>query len=134
MIRSLILSATAAAAAILPSASGVATADPTTGGPCSYTLTPPHVVSVSGTDMVTATLTPAACDRANVYLTVACIQIEGGDGPGQCAQNNGPLVAQVFFAPRKPGATYIATGRGCANTDNPPQPQCQPVGPFTAQL
>ena len=66
--------------------------------------------------------------------TVACVQLQGSDGPGQCAQQNGILTAQVFYQPYRPGATYVATGRGCANTGNPPQPVCQPVGPLTATL
>jgi hypothetical protein len=110
----------------------VAGAQPT--GACSYMLSPPHVVQVSGTDVVTATISPAGCDQANVYLSVACLQEQGSQGPGKCEQNNGPLVAQVYFAPYVPGATYVATGRGCASVGNPPQPQCQPLGPFTATL
>jgi hypothetical protein len=113
---------------------GFAAADPTPAAPCDYTLTAPHVVRVSGTDMVTASISPAACARANVYLSVACVQVQGSQEAARCEQNNGPLVAQVFFAPYQPGATYVSTGRGCATTGNPPQPVCQPVGPFTATL
>lgn len=112
---------------------GVAGAEPTA-PPCAYTLSPPHVVAVSGTDMVTASISPAGCNQSNPYLSVACIQLQGSEGPGICEQNNGPLTAQVFYAPYQPGATYVATGRGCASTGNPPQPVCQPVGPFTATL
>ena len=72
--------------------------------------------------------------RSVAYLTVACVQLQGSDGPGQCQQQNGILTAQVFYQPYRPGATYIATGRGCANTGNPPQPVCQPLGPLTATL
>jgi hypothetical protein len=102
--------------------------------PCSYTLSPPQVVELSGTNAVTATLSPAGCDRSVAYLTVACVQLQGSDGPGQCAQQSGVLPAQVFYQPYRPGATYIATGRGCATTGNPPQPVCQPMGPLTAAL
>jgi hypothetical protein len=84
--------------------------------------------------VVTATLSPAGCDRSVAYLTVACVQLQGSDGPGQCAQQNGILTAQVFYQPYQPGATYIATGRGCATTGNPPQPVCQPMGPVTTTL
>ena len=91
-------------------------------------------MQLSGTNAVTATLSPAACDRSVAYLTVACVQLQGSDGPGQCQQQNGILTAQVFYQPYRPGATYIATGRGCANTGNPPQPVCQPMGPLTATL
>ena len=102
--------------------------------PCSYRLSPPQVVQLSGTNAVTATLSPAACDRSVAYLTVACGQLQGSDGPGQFQQQNGILTAQVFYQPYRPGATYIATGTGCANTGNPRQPVCQPMGPLTATL
>jgi hypothetical protein len=101
---------------------------------CSYRLSPPQVVQLSGTNAVTATLSPAACDRSVAYLTVACVQLQGSDGPGQFQQQNGILTAQVFYQPYRPGATYIATGTGCANTGNPRQPVCQPMGPLTATL
>lgn len=88
---------------------------------CSYTLAGPQVVQLSGTNVVTATLSPAACDRSVAYQAVACVQMQGDDGPGQCAQQNGILMAQVFYQPYRPGATYVATGRGCASTGNPPR-------------
>jgi hypothetical protein len=122
----------AAVALPLSATAGVATAEPTS--PCEYTLSPPQVVKLSGSDAVTVTVAPAACDRANVYLSVACLQIQGGDGPVRCEQNNGPLIAQVYLTPYRPGATYIATGRGCASKGNPPQPSCQVLGPLTATL
>jgi hypothetical protein len=102
--------------------------------PCSYTLSPPQVVQLSGTNVVTATLSPAGCDRSTPYLSVACVQMQGSDGPGQCAQGQGILPAQVYYQPYRPRATYVSTGRGCANTGNPPQPVCQPTGPLTATL
>ena len=101
---------------------------------CSYTLAGPQVVQLSGTNVVTATLSPAACDRSVPYQAVACVQMQGDEGPGQCAQQNGILMAQVFYQPYRPGATYIATGRGCANTGNPPRAVCQSKGPITATL
>jgi len=131
MLRSLTLTL-AAVALPLAGTTGVATAEPAS--PCAYNLSPPQVVQLSGTDVVTATLSPAACDQSNVFLSVACLQIQGGAGPGRCEQNNGPLVAQVYYAPYKPGATYVSTGRGCASKGNPPQSFCQPVGPLTATL
>lgn len=109
-------------------------AQPAAGPLCDYTLTEPHVVQVSGTSMVTASISPAGCHEANAYLSVACLQVQGSQESARCEQNNGPLVAQVFYAPYRPGATYVSTGRGCATTGNPPQPVCQPVGPFTATL
>lgn len=131
MIRS--LSLLAAVALPFAGTQGVAGAEPTP-PPCTYALSPPQVVQVSGTSMVTATLSPAACDRSNVYLSVACIQLQGSDGPGRCEQNNGILTVKVYYAPYRAGATYVSTGRGCALTGNPPQPVCQPVGPFSARL
>ena len=131
MIRSLILLTAAVGLAVAGTVPAEAEPAPP---PCSYTLSGPHVVQLSGTDAVTATLSPAGCDRSVAYMTVACVQLQGSDGPGQCAQQNGILTAQVFYQPYRPGATYIATGRGCANTGNPPQPVCQPIGPFTATL
>lgn len=131
MIRSLILLTAAVGLAVAGTVPAEAEPAPP---PCSYTLSGPHVVQLSGTNAVTATLSPAGCDRSVAYMTVACVQLQGSDGPGQCAQQNGILTAQVFYQPYRPGATYIATGRGCANTGNPPQQVCQPMGPFTATL
>ncbi|ULE32370.1 hypothetical protein [Mycobacterium sp. IDR2000157661] len=130
MIRSLAIGAAAAALACA-SATVVAGAEPAARG-CTYSMSPPHVVSVSGTQMVTVTMSPAACDDANPFSTVACVQLEGGSGPGKCAQGNGTLPAQVYLSPFQPGATYIATGRGCASTGNPPESVCAPTGPVTA--
>jgi len=123
----------AAAASLLGSTVAVAGAQ---GEPaaCEYVLTAPSVVNVSGTDMVTATLTTGACDGAVTYRTVVCIQMAGSDTAGECAQGKGILPAQVFFQPHRPGATYTATGRGCASRGNPPQPSCQASGPMTATL
>ena len=102
--------------------------------PCNYELSPPSVVNVSGTDVVTATFSPRACDGAVAFQTVACLQMEGTSGPGQCAQNTGILPARVFFQPYRPGTTYTSTGRGCAAKGNPPQKFCQESGPVSATL
>lgn len=132
MIRSLIVLPAAAALALAGTAA-VAGASPSP-PPCSYTLSPPQVVQLSGTNVVTATLTQAACDQSDSYLVVACVQLQGSDGPGQCAQGEGIRPAQVFYQPYRPGATYISTGRGCSSKGNPPQPVCSPKGPVTATL
>ena len=132
MIRSL-MALTAAAALSFAGTAAVARAEPSP-PPCSYTLSPPQVVPLSGTSVVTATLTPAACDQSDSYLLVACVQLQGSDGPGQCAQGQGILPAQVYYQPYRPGATYTSTGRGCSLKGNPPQPVCSPTGPFTATL
>jgi hypothetical protein len=114
-------------------AAGVAGAEP---GPqaCSYTLSPPHVVHMSGVSVVTATLSPAGCDRSEPFLSVACVQLHGSDGPGQCAQAEGLVPAQVYYQPYRPGATYVSTGRGCASTGNPPSSSCEPMGPYIGTL
>jgi hypothetical protein len=133
MIRSLMVLATAVGLTLVGPA-GLAGAEPSSPQACAYTLSPPQVVQVSGTDVVTATLTPAACNRSQAYLLVACIQLEGSDGPGQCAQSGGTVPVQVYYQPYRPGAVYISTGRGCASTGNPPTPVCLAAGPYTATL
>jgi hypothetical protein len=130
MIRSLTYLIAAATLPLASTAIAVAEPPPT----CTYNLSPPQVVDVSGTRMVTATISPGACERSNVYLSVACLQMQGSPGPPKCQSSNGVLPAQVFYAPHEPGATYVSTGRGCANTGNPPQPVCTPVGPLTATV
>lgn len=122
------------AAATLPVAATTAIAVAEPPPTCTFNLTPPQVVSISGTEMVTATVSPGACQRSVAYLSVACLQLEGSPEAPKCQQNNGVLAAQVFYAPYRPGATYVSTGRGCANTGNPPQPVCTPVGPVTATI
>lgn len=132
MIRWPMMLAAAAAVTFTGTAgAGTAAANPP---PCSYTLSPPQLAELSGTKVVTATLAPAGCDRSVAYLSVACVQLQGSDGPGQCAQGQGILSAQVYYQPYRPGATYISTGRGCALTGNPPRPVCQPDGPIIATL
>lgn len=124
---------TAVVALAISGSAAVARAEPDPAS-CAYTLSPPQVAQLSGTDVVTATLSPSACDLSETYLSVACVQLQGSDGPEQCAQAVGILPAQVFYQPYRPGATYIATGRGCANKGNPPQPLCDSAGPLTATL
>lgn len=103
--------------------------------PCSFTLTPPHVVQVSGRDMVTTTVAPAACAvAAEPTLSVACIQMQGSQTAEQCEYKEGTQTAQVYYAPYRAGTTYTATGRGCASTGNPPKSICQTTGPLTATL
>ncbi|ANI40190.1 hypothetical protein MYVA_3040 [Mycolicibacterium vaccae 95051] len=124
----------AATASLLGSTTAVAAAQPAPPAACDYELSAPTVVNVSGTDMVTATVTTRGCDGATTYSTTACLQMQGDGGPGLCAQGPGIVPAQVFFQPYRPGSTYIATGRGCATKGNPPQKYCQESGPRTATL
>jgi hypothetical protein len=132
MIRSLLVPAVAVALACAP-VSAVAGAE-SDAAPCAYRLSAPAVVTVSGTEMVTVTVAPGACDGATPYQSVACVQVQGNPGPGKCEQGNGTLMAQVYLSPYRPGATYVATGRGCASKGNPPQSFCTTTGPLTATL
>ncbi|KKW63995.1 hypothetical protein ABQF17_09740 [Mycolicibacterium elephantis] len=102
-------------------------------GPCSFTLSPPQVVQVSGADMVTATVVPAGClGMFEPKFGVACLHVQGG--PGKCAQSTGRETAQVF-EPYQPGTTYVSSGRGCgAMFDFTTDPNCQLLGPVTATL
>lgn len=132
MLRPLVV-LPAAAALVFAGSASVAGAEPGPGS-CSYTLSPPHVAQLSGTDMVTATLSPAGCDRAQLYLSVACVQMEGSQGARQCRQVKGPNTVRVYYSPYRPGATYVSTGKGCATAGNPPTSFCKPMGPYSATL
>ena len=75
MIRSLTL---LIAAAVLPVAGTAAVAGAEPAPPtCTYDLSPPQVVAVSGTDMVTATLSTGACDHSTT-LPVGGLPPAGG--------------------------------------------------------
>jgi hypothetical protein len=103
--------------------------------PCSFVLSAPRVVDVSGTSMVTATADFGGCSvAAEPTSTVACVQMQGSGTAEQCAMNTGLIPAQVYYGPYRPGATYVSTGRGCASTGNPPRSSCQTLGPLTATL
>ena len=108
-------------------------ADPAEPG-CTVTLTAPEVTDQSGTPMVTATARPAACNRAEPMMQVACLQMQGSPTPPKCMSKDGPNTARVYLAPYQPGATYVATGRSCANAGNPPTTYCRTAGPITAML
>jgi len=106
---------------------------PPPGTLCSFTLSLPQVVQVSGKDMVTATLTPDGCAGAfRPYVSVVCVQ--GADSPNQCTQARDTATAQVY-APYRPGVTYTATGRGLGTLFNDAaEPNWQLLGPLTAVL
>ena len=111
---------------------GVVRAEPA--APCSFMLSPPEVVQVSGTTMVTATVEPVACGNpANPYMSVACLQADNSGT--ECSQAHGGDTAQVYAA-YKPGATYVATGRGLGSWNGQwyPEQDWQFLGPFTATL
>jgi hypothetical protein len=106
---------------------------PPPGTLCSFTLSVPQVVQVSGKDMVTATLTPDGCAGAfRPFASVVCVQ--GGDAPNSCTQARETDTAQVYV-PYRPGATYTSTGRGMGTLFNDQaEPNWQLVGPLTAAL
>lgn len=119
---------TAAAAHAAPSP------DPGPAGSCTYKLTPPSRVNVSGTDMVTATITPGACTgliQPNSFTV--CVEMSDSGTP-QC--NFTPIyqAVQVYFAPYRKGATYRSTGRGCGNLLPSGDESCTSLGPYTATL
>ena len=85
---------------------GAADAEPSEPPTCSFTLTPPQLVQVSGADMVAATVTMASCDGlAAPISSFACIQAEGSDSAPQCVEGKGQLPAQVYYQPYRPGMT-----------------------------
>ncbi len=132
MIRSLMVGVFTVALSCA-SVTATAAADPDE-PPCSFTLSAPHVVHVSGTDMVAVTMSPSNCDGGTPYQSIACVELQGNAGPENCVQNNGLLTARAYYSPYQPGATYVATGRGCSTSGNPPEPVCEPSGPLTATL
>jgi hypothetical protein len=106
---------------------------PPPGTPCSFTLSPPQVVQVSGADMVTATLTPAGCGGPfRPYLSVVCVQDVASTA--HCSQAREADTAQVYV-PYRAGATYTSTGRGLGAVFNDAaEPNWQLLGPLSAAL
>lgn len=113
--------------------SGHAVAAPDEAG-CATALSAPQVVDVSGTAMVTVSVSPGACNRAEPQLQVACLQRVGSPVAPLCVQAEGPSTARVHFAPYIPGASYMATGRSCANAGSPPLTFCRSAAPVTVTL
>lgn len=104
--------------------------------PCTFALSPPAVIHVDGADMVSATVSPAACGApADPRMTVACVQRQDNASPIQCNQGRGAQPAEVR-TPYRPGATYVSTGRGCGGWMGIREiaPQCQVLGPLAAPL
>jgi hypothetical protein len=102
---------------------------------CVFTLSKPFLVSVSGVTMVSATLKSLPCtgdilpNSQNV-----CVELQGSGAPSQCDLQNGYTMAQVYFAPYRPGATYVSTGTGCGATGAMMLSVCATQGPFSATL
>ncbi|BCQ07309.1 hypothetical protein JMUB5695_00730 [Mycobacterium heckeshornense] len=103
-------------------------------GQCSFSLTPPKVVQVSGASMVLATMRPGPCTiHASPNSSVVCLSIQGDGTAGQCASKSGRNPALAYY-PYRPGSTYIVKGIGCVNTFKPPYEFCQNFGPSQANL
>lgn len=113
---------------------GISGASPADGsGQCTFGITPPTVVPVSGVNYVYATLRPGSCTlRADPYSSTVCLSIEGNDSGGECASKYGVDTAELWVAYR-PGATYVEKGQGCAGLTQPPYTLCQdfPASRFT---
>jgi hypothetical protein len=108
--------------------------DPGPEASCTYKLTAPSRVNVSGADMVTATITPGACTgliQPNSFTV--CVEMLGSGTP-QC--NFSPIykAVQVYFTPYRKGATYRSTGRGCGNLLPSGDESCTSLGPYTTTL
>jgi hypothetical protein len=133
MIRVAIVAAVLAGA--LSSAGGAAVAGADPGDPvlCNFTMSDPYVIDLSGTQMVTATLTPTACTGSAIpSYSQVCLSTPGT--AGRCAELPGYTDVHVYLGPYQPGVTYTAKGRGCASQTTPPAPVCTTVGPKTATL
>jgi disulfide bond formation protein DsbB len=124
-----------AAIAVYPA--GVAQASPSGDdgtGQCSFILTQPKVVQVSGLTLVSATLRPGPCTmHASPNSSVVCLSVAGGGMQGECASKNGPDPAEVRY-PYQPGSTYVLRAQGCASTFVPPYTLCQDFGPSQTTL
>lgn len=124
---------------VLTGAVGLAVGSPALAGAepdsvlCQYALSDPHVVDVSGTKMVTATVTPGEC-TGDVKPISTQVCVTTGASAGRCAELPGYGTAYVYFSPYTPGLTYTARGRGCASQARPPQTICSSVGPTSATL
>jgi hypothetical protein len=126
-----------AMAVIAVSSAGVSHASPSGGdasGQCSFVLTPPQVVQVSGESKVLAAMHPGPCTLAAVPNSqVVCLSIAGDGSPGQCASVAGQEPAVIYYFYR-PGATYVVKAQGCVNTITPPYTLCQNFGPSQTTL
>ena len=101
-------------------------------GQCSFILTPPKVVQVSGLSLVSATLGPGPCTmHASPNSSTVCLSVAGSQG--ECASKNGPDLAVARY-PYQPGTTYVVRGEGCASLFVPPYTLCQNFGPMQVSL
>ena len=101
---------------------------------CTFDLTPPKVLQISGVNFVTTTVKPGPCGlEANPNFSQVCLSIEGRDSAGQCASNSGPAPAVLYYT-YVPGATYVVKGQGCASLFAPPYTVCQDIAPSRVTL
>jgi hypothetical protein len=126
-------------AALMLGLAGAASADPSSDGSpepsCIYTLTSPQLVQVSGVTMVTATLAPYPCTGLiNPNSMTVCVKAQGDSTNGKCAFEAKPIPAQVYYAPYRPGTTYVSTGSGCGSVFTAEGAVCATEGPKTATL
>jgi hypothetical protein len=116
MIRS--LAAFSTALALCPigvyCAGGSAASPPAPGGAgvCSYAFDGPRVVRLSGVPYVEAGLHATECTVRGHPTTTVCLSVEGDNSAGRC-QTHGATIPTFVYYPYQPGATYIATGKGC---------------------
>lgn len=117
---------------------GAAQAAPPTDGEqpsCVYTLSKPFVVEVSGRQMVSATLDALPCTGSILPNSkTVCVQLQGSDAAPLCKYVPAYDVAQVYFAPYRPGSTYVSTGTGCGAVRPTFVSVCATQGPFSATL
>jgi hypothetical protein len=100
---------------------------------CNFTMSEPRLITVGGTQMVTASVAPASCSgTASPKSTQVCIAT--GDSVGRCVLASGYETAQVYFAPYVAGVNYVAKGSGCAGLSTPSTVVCSSVGPKAATL
>src|ERR1700686_1062194 len=116
---------------------GPASADPSSDASpepsCTYTLSSPQLVQVSGVTMVTATLAPFPCTGSiNPNSMTVCVKAQGDGTNGKCAFGAKPIAAQVSYASYRPGTTYVSEGRGCGSVFTAEGSVCSSVGPKTA--
>jgi disulfide bond formation protein DsbB len=101
---------------------------------CAFKLTAPSLVNVSGTDMVTATISPGECTgefQPNSFTV--CVEMLGSGTP-QCDFRPVFDPVTVYFTPYREGATYRSTGQGCGNVFPSAELSCSSLGPYTATL
>jgi hypothetical protein len=101
---------------------------------CTFVLSTPQVIRISGVSFASATVQPGPCTmHASPNFSSVCLSMNGEDSSGQCASVTGTDPAVVYRAYR-PGATYTVTGQGCASTFAPPYTVCQNIGPSQVTL